>query len=247
MKRTSYTLLLVALMAASASAMPITIDDFSTGTLTSGAPLIDSDTADSTGAPFASNFQSTLTEAGTVTVGGKRFVGVDLTAGSAVAGLGPLVALDTSTGAANVGTAGSGIVYDLGLGYGTTATAGAIGDIEIDANGLIGNPGTTLISFDIGSGSITSAVVTIVDGSLSATYTFGALGAGTHDTVTLDQFTGTLTDFTEVDDINFVFTASGSLLVDNLLVNTTLPEPNSLAILGAMCGLGLVARRRNRR
>ncbi len=137
-----------------------------------------------------------------------------------------------------------------------TYDAGGPHDLVIDAFSVIGTPETTFVLFDFALASGLTITATAVDGDGDTATTAFTTGVGVipPDLETTDVFadwvpdvgnTGGV-DFDKISSLSFAFFApvGSDFVLNSIVIGTTIPEPTSLAILGTLCGLALVIRRK---
>jgi hypothetical protein len=137
-----------------------------------------------------------------------------------------------------------------------TYDAGGPHDLLIDAFGIIGTAETTFVLFDFALASGLTITATAVDSDADVATTSFTSGIGVippdlevtvvfADWIPAVGNTGAV-DFDKISSISFsVYAPVGSdFVLNSIVIATTIPEPTSLAILGTLCGLALVIRRK---
>lgn len=234
------TVAFVALLPTFVSAAPIVVDEFDAGPTT---------LSHSFGTAAA-----TLTQTGLPVLGGERNIILDTFSSQ----------LSTATSTFTVNTAGGGIGFlENATGADTLVTLfydeGGPHDLLIDDSGLNGTPSSTFITFDMASSSglVITASAEDTDGDIAtstAISTAGPPGGATIETTDpFSDWTQTTTvvdsvDFDKIKTLSVTFLAgSGSdFFLNSISVNTSLPEPSSLVMMGSLLGLGIVFRRRRK-
>jgi hypothetical protein len=226
------TSMIVLVTANSASAVVITVDDFSAGSLSVTAAKGGTATGSEVAAVLGGVRKFTVVSDGVGVSDAGSTADVTSIPGFAVLAN---ALLETTTWTLDY-SGGTGNPYDL----------------TIDAHGLTGTNSWSFVQLSIISGSgLAVDVIATSAGGASSTFSETGVGSGTFTTTTVNHWThdGGEVNFGAVTSLVFVIKAfSGSdVVVDFSQVGTNLPEPSTLLTFAALGAFGLVFHRRRRK
>jgi len=237
-------ILVCSVVAMPASAATVFVDDFSAGAMGIA------DNASGGANVLNAVVPSTLAQSGLPTanvLGGSRTSTILAVSGSLSGILDATFTIDKPVPPLNPDLSATGLAVlsntpTLGETVLTLAYPNGVHDLTIDAFGVIGTADTSFITFDFASSLSLeiNASAEDTDGDIATTTltTPSPAGPSIDDTVLFSSWTNaTNVNFDSIQLLTFQFVAraGSSFELNSISLNTTIPEPSSLALFGALC------------